>query len=312
MAQSRMTHQALLDHLDGADTDVVRRVLEHAMQRSSRLRPRPTSAPGPTSGPRPAPRTGMAIESGFWTPARGASSCRSPSCARAASPVPARAAPAVVAVVKVDLPAADARDRRGRREACAHCVGAPLPRPGCQAERAESDVLAYLDFLLTIGDRSLRRTPSSGSMLSSTGGQGGGHPSQHRIVGALVHRRAPRPARRVALRTASLQPVVHGAAAVPRGPTVAHQPAHRTHRCLSQDVVRTPPNSHHSRGLDPGPRAELAEVYPGRVVLSEAASAADAAGPRTHQLPPFPRGSPVWISRLRSRPFVQRRPSVAR
>jgi putative transposase len=33
MAQSRMTHQALLDHLDGADTDLLRRVLEHAMQR---------------------------------------------------------------------------------------------------------------------------------------------------------------------------------------------------------------------------------------------------------------------------------------
>jgi len=33
MAQPRMTHQALLDHLDGADADVLRRVLEHAMQR---------------------------------------------------------------------------------------------------------------------------------------------------------------------------------------------------------------------------------------------------------------------------------------
>ena len=33
MAQHRMTQQALLDHLDGADTDVLRRVLEHAMQR---------------------------------------------------------------------------------------------------------------------------------------------------------------------------------------------------------------------------------------------------------------------------------------
>jgi transposase-like protein len=33
MAQNRMTQQALLDHLDGADTDVLRRVLEHAMQR---------------------------------------------------------------------------------------------------------------------------------------------------------------------------------------------------------------------------------------------------------------------------------------
>jgi hypothetical protein len=29
----QMTQQALLDHLDGADTDVLRRVLEHAMQR---------------------------------------------------------------------------------------------------------------------------------------------------------------------------------------------------------------------------------------------------------------------------------------
>jgi transposase-like protein len=28
-----MTHQALLDHLDGADTDLLRRILEHAMQR---------------------------------------------------------------------------------------------------------------------------------------------------------------------------------------------------------------------------------------------------------------------------------------
>jgi putative transposase len=33
MAHHRMTHQALLDHLDGADTDVLRRVLEHALQR---------------------------------------------------------------------------------------------------------------------------------------------------------------------------------------------------------------------------------------------------------------------------------------
>jgi transposase-like protein len=33
MAQNRMTHQALLDQLQGADTDVLRRVLEHAMQR---------------------------------------------------------------------------------------------------------------------------------------------------------------------------------------------------------------------------------------------------------------------------------------
>jgi putative transposase len=33
MAQNRMTQQALLDHLDGADTDLLRRVLEHAMQR---------------------------------------------------------------------------------------------------------------------------------------------------------------------------------------------------------------------------------------------------------------------------------------
>ena len=33
MAQNRMTHQALLDQLHGADTDLLRRVLEHAMQR---------------------------------------------------------------------------------------------------------------------------------------------------------------------------------------------------------------------------------------------------------------------------------------
>jgi transposase-like protein len=33
MAQNRMTQQAFLDHLDGADTDLLRRVLEHAMQR---------------------------------------------------------------------------------------------------------------------------------------------------------------------------------------------------------------------------------------------------------------------------------------
>jgi putative transposase len=33
MAQNRMTYQALLDQLQGADTDVLRRVLEHAMQR---------------------------------------------------------------------------------------------------------------------------------------------------------------------------------------------------------------------------------------------------------------------------------------
>jgi putative transposase len=33
MAQTRMTQQALLDHLDGADADLLRRVLEHAMQR---------------------------------------------------------------------------------------------------------------------------------------------------------------------------------------------------------------------------------------------------------------------------------------
>ena len=32
MAQNRMTYQALLDQLQGADTDVLRRVLEHAMQ----------------------------------------------------------------------------------------------------------------------------------------------------------------------------------------------------------------------------------------------------------------------------------------
>jgi hypothetical protein len=32
MAQKRMTYQALLDQLQGADTDVLRRVLEHAMQ----------------------------------------------------------------------------------------------------------------------------------------------------------------------------------------------------------------------------------------------------------------------------------------
>lgn len=33
MAQNRMTHQALLNQLDGADADVLRRALEHAMQR---------------------------------------------------------------------------------------------------------------------------------------------------------------------------------------------------------------------------------------------------------------------------------------
>ena len=33
MAQNRMMHQALLEQLQGADTDVLRRVLEHAMQR---------------------------------------------------------------------------------------------------------------------------------------------------------------------------------------------------------------------------------------------------------------------------------------
>ena len=33
MAQNRMTHQALIDQLQGADTDVLRRVLEHAMPR---------------------------------------------------------------------------------------------------------------------------------------------------------------------------------------------------------------------------------------------------------------------------------------
>jgi putative transposase len=33
MAQNRMTQQALLDQLQGADTDLLRRVLEHAMQR---------------------------------------------------------------------------------------------------------------------------------------------------------------------------------------------------------------------------------------------------------------------------------------
>jgi hypothetical protein len=32
MAQNRMTYQALLDQLQGADTDVLCRVLEHAMQ----------------------------------------------------------------------------------------------------------------------------------------------------------------------------------------------------------------------------------------------------------------------------------------
>ena len=32
MAQNRMTYQALLDQLQGADTDVLRRVLEQAMQ----------------------------------------------------------------------------------------------------------------------------------------------------------------------------------------------------------------------------------------------------------------------------------------
>jgi hypothetical protein len=33
MAQPRMTHKALLDHLGGADADVLRRVLEHTKQR---------------------------------------------------------------------------------------------------------------------------------------------------------------------------------------------------------------------------------------------------------------------------------------
>ena len=33
MAQPRTTHQALFDHIEGADTGVLRRVLEHAMQR---------------------------------------------------------------------------------------------------------------------------------------------------------------------------------------------------------------------------------------------------------------------------------------
>ena len=33
MAQNRMTQPALLDHLGGADTDMLRRVLEHAIQR---------------------------------------------------------------------------------------------------------------------------------------------------------------------------------------------------------------------------------------------------------------------------------------
>ena len=32
MAQNWMTHRVLIDQLQGADTDVLRRVLEHAMQ----------------------------------------------------------------------------------------------------------------------------------------------------------------------------------------------------------------------------------------------------------------------------------------
>jgi hypothetical protein len=38
MAQNRMTHQALVEQLQGADTDVLRRVLEHWRSAPVRLR----------------------------------------------------------------------------------------------------------------------------------------------------------------------------------------------------------------------------------------------------------------------------------
>jgi putative transposase len=47
MAQNRMTQQALLDHLDGADTDLLRRVLEHAMQRLIDAKPAAHIGAGP-------------------------------------------------------------------------------------------------------------------------------------------------------------------------------------------------------------------------------------------------------------------------
>jgi hypothetical protein len=70
-----MTRQALLDHVDGADTDLLRRVLTHAMQRLIEAEAAArTSAPSRMSAQRPGPRIAMAIEGGSWTPGRAGSS----------------------------------------------------------------------------------------------------------------------------------------------------------------------------------------------------------------------------------------------
>ena len=67
MAQNRMMPPALLGQLQGADTDVLRRVLEHAMQRLTRPRRPRRSAPAHTSDQRARPHIATATGSGSST-----------------------------------------------------------------------------------------------------------------------------------------------------------------------------------------------------------------------------------------------------
>jgi hypothetical protein len=87
MAQNRMTHEALLNQLDRADTDLLRRVSSTPCSGSLKPRQPRTSVMVPTSGGRREPHTATAIESGFSTPGRGAWSCRFQPLAERASRV---------------------------------------------------------------------------------------------------------------------------------------------------------------------------------------------------------------------------------
>jgi transposase-like protein len=133
--------------------------------------------------------------------------------------VPKIHAPAVLAVLKSIFLQPT---RETGTDAVAHALTVLEPRfPGVAAKlsAAESDVLAYLDFPVDHW-RSISSTNAIERVNAEVDRRAKVvHLSQHRIVGALVHRRAPRPARRVAGWTASLPPAVHGAAAAPRGPT---------------------------------------------------------------------------------------------
>jgi hypothetical protein len=84
MAQNRMMPPALLEQLQGADTDVLRRVLEHAMQRLIEAEAATQIGAGPheRSASRTTYRNGYRER--ILDTGSGRSSCRSPSYARAA------------------------------------------------------------------------------------------------------------------------------------------------------------------------------------------------------------------------------------